>query len=228
MGKKDKGWRRNQSVDTCECDRGVGEVEESRSWERREEKRRDLGRLGNAGDEKPKLGAGRGVKRGEQVRVGPAAPLRTGYPARKTHLSLPTPSPRRCLQFPQRAQPERSGGVSPFTKNTRGKQKSCERGAPFASISPRRRGPETAGSRERRADVSHPVCVGLFCSTSTIALCFSSCADVCVAVFVHSLRCNCTSQDKFPCRDNKVYLTVSYLGQTDSVLKVMKHPPLLS
>lgn len=90
-GKKDKGWRRNRSIDTCECDGGVGELEESRSWERREEKRRDLGRLGNAGDEKPKLGAGRGVKRGEQVRVGPAAPLRTGYPARETHLSLPTP-----------------------------------------------------------------------------------------------------------------------------------------
>lgn len=32
-------------------------------------------------------GSGR-VKRGEEVRVGPAAVLRTGYPARKTHLSL--------------------------------------------------------------------------------------------------------------------------------------------
>lgn len=91
MGKKDKGWRRNRSIDTCECD-GVGEVEESRSWERREEKRRDLGRLGKAGETRS-LNSERvgGVKRGQQVRVGPAAPLRTGYPARKTHLSLPTP-----------------------------------------------------------------------------------------------------------------------------------------
>lgn len=32
--------------------------------------------------------SGSGVKRGEGVRVGPAALLRTGYPARKTHLSL--------------------------------------------------------------------------------------------------------------------------------------------
>lgn len=88
------GRRRNRSVDTCERDGGVGEAEESRSWERGEEKRRDLG---NAGDEKPKLGAGRGVKRGQQVRVGPAAPLRTGYPARKTHLSLPNPSRHGCV-----------------------------------------------------------------------------------------------------------------------------------
>lgn len=36
----------------------------------------------------PKLRAGSGVKRGEEVRVGPAALLRTGYPVRKAHLSL--------------------------------------------------------------------------------------------------------------------------------------------
>jgi len=29
-----------------------------------------------------------GVKRGEEVKMGPTALLRTGYPARKTHLSV--------------------------------------------------------------------------------------------------------------------------------------------
>lgn len=47
--------------------------------------------------------SGSGVKRGEEVRVGPAALLRTGYPARKTHLSLSF-SLVLCLKFPQRAQ----------------------------------------------------------------------------------------------------------------------------
>lgn len=32
-------------------------------------------------------GQGHGVKRGEEVRKDPAAPLRTGYPARSSHLS---------------------------------------------------------------------------------------------------------------------------------------------
>lgn len=32
------------------------------------------------------------------------------------------------------------------------------------------------------------------------------------------------SQDKFPCQDNKVYIAVSYLVQTDSVSKICNIP----
>lgn len=45
--------------------------------------------------------SGSGVKRGEEVRVSPAALLRTGYPARKSHLSL---SLALSLKSPQRAE----------------------------------------------------------------------------------------------------------------------------
>ena len=51
-----KGRRANWS-DTCECDRGRRESKDERI-------RRDLGRLGNAGDVEPKLWAGRGGSRG--------------------------------------------------------------------------------------------------------------------------------------------------------------------
>lgn len=43
------------------------------------------GRLGTTSTKHS--GQGHGVKRGEEVRKDPAAPLRTGYPARKSHLS---------------------------------------------------------------------------------------------------------------------------------------------
>lgn len=52
---------------------------------RRSETRSWGGRLGTTSTKHS--GQGHGVERGEEVRKDPAAPLRTGYPARKSHLS---------------------------------------------------------------------------------------------------------------------------------------------
>lgn len=73
------------------------------------------GRLGTASPEHS--GRGHGVKRGEGVRKYPAAPLRTGYPARKRHLSPRSspslwPSPKFPARSRRRGGQKKRGGVA--------------------------------------------------------------------------------------------------------------------
>lgn len=108
--------------------------------------------------------SGSGVKRGEGVRASPAAPLRTGYPAGKSHLSLfllllnplrGHGAVERCnlsLKAPEKTQVPRERGSTSI--NPRRRRQMCTWGVSLPTHCERREGSTVCGeSRIGCADV---------------------------------------------------------------------------